>query len=80
MKENKHELKKKENKKLRLSNFLLENGISKEDFLIAITLLDSVSKKVVELYYGLKKEPIDLEAIAQKLSKELEEIIEILEN
>ncbi len=79
-KEKKQELKKKENKKLRLSNFLLENGISKEDFLIAITLLDSVSKKVVELYYGLKKEPIDLEAIAQKLSKELEEIIEILEN
>lgn len=79
-KEKKQEPKKKENKKLRLSNFLLENGISKEDFLIAITLLDSVSKKVVELYYGLKKEPIDLEAIAQKLSKELEEIIEILEN
>ncbi len=66
------------NKKSRLKKFLEENGLDKKDFEKAVELLNPVSKRVVELYYGVKTEPIELEEISEKIGKPLEDILDIL--
>lgn len=78
-KEKKEEKKKPDNKKTRLDKFLIEKNIEKNDFLKAVELLDPLSKQAIILYYGLKKEPIEIEEIANKLKIEQEEVIDILD-
>lgn len=71
---------KKENKKERLNKFLAEYNLEKKDFLIAVGMLGLVSKTIVELYFGLKKEdPIDIEEIAAKLSRSVDIILDLLD-
>lgn len=72
--------KKEENKKARLDKFLAEYNLDKKDFLIAVSMLGLVSKTIVELYFGLKKEdPIDIEEIAVKLSRSVDIILDLLD-
>ena len=71
---------KKENKKERLNKFLGEHGLEKKDFLIAVGMLGLVSKTIVELYFGLKKEdPIDVDEIAIRLSRSVDIILDLLD-
>jgi len=77
-KNKKEEPVKKENKKSRLKSFLEENNLEKKDFEKAVELLAPLSKRVVELYYGIKTEPIELEEISEKMGKPLEDILSIL--
>ncbi len=71
---------KKENKKERLNKFLAEHNLEKKDFLIAVSMLGLVSKTIVELYFGLKKEdPIDVEEIAVRLSRSVDIILDLLD-
>ena len=48
---------------------------------MAVALLDSVSKKIVELYFGLEKDkdPIDMDEIAYKIGKSVEITWDIFE-
>ena len=73
-KKQEEELKKKpkEDKKTRIDRFLSEYNLDKKDFLLAVALLSPLSKEIVELYYGLKKDPIDMEEISLKIGRELD--------
>lgn len=76
----KQNLIKEDDKKLRLKLFLEENSLNKNDFYKAFKLLDSLSKSVISLYYGIEKKPLELDDIAKKLGKELEDVLIILED
>lgn len=71
---------KEDNKKLRLELFLEENNLNKNDFYKAFKLLDPLSKNIISLYYGVEKKPLELDDIAEKLGKELDEVLIILED
>lgn len=66
-------------KQTKLDKFLSDNGISKQDFLKATSLLGPLSKSVIVLYYGLKAKPISTSEIMVKLKMEEEEVLELIE-
>lgn len=78
-KEKKEEKKKPDNKKTKLDKFLIEKNIDKKDFLKAVELLDPLSKQIITFYYGLKKEPIEIDEISNKLKMEQENVVDILD-
>ena len=70
---------KQKQKQTKLDKFLSDNGISKQDFLKATSLLGPLSKSVIVLYYGLKAKPISVTEIMVKLKMKEEEVLELIE-
>lgn len=78
-KKEKKEKPKEKQKQTKLDKFLSDNEISKQDFLKATRLLDSLSKSVIVLYYGLKAKPVSTSEIMVKLKMKEEELLELIE-
>lgn len=78
-KKEKEEKSKEKQKQTKLDKFLSDNGISKQDFLKATSLLGPLSKSVIVLYYGLKAKPISVTEIMVKLKMKEEEVLELIE-
>ena len=78
-KKEKEEKPKEKQKQTKLDKFLSDNGISKQDFLKATSLLGPLSKSVIVLYYGLKAKPISISEIMVKLKMEEQEVLELIE-
>lgn len=79
-KKEKEEKPKEKQKQTKLDKFLSDNGISKQDFLKATSLLGPLSKSVIVLYYGLKAKPISTSEITFKLKIKEEEVLELIED
>lgn len=78
-KKEKEEKPKEKQKQTKLDKFLSDNGISKQDFLKATSLLGPLSKSVIVLYYGLKAKPVSVSEIMVKLKMKEEELLELIE-
>lgn len=78
-KKEKEEKPKEKQKQTKLDKFLIDNEISKQDFLKATRLLDPLSKSVIVLYYGLKAKPVSTSEIMVKLKMKEEELLELIE-
>lgn len=78
-KKEKEEKPKEKQKQTKLDKFLSDNGISKQDFLKATSLLGPLSKSVIVLYYGLKAKPVSTSEIMVKLKMKEEELLELIE-
>lgn len=78
-KKEKEEKPKEKQKQTKLDKFLSDNGISKQDFLKATSLLGPLSKSVIVLYYGLKAKPVSTSEIMVKLKMKEQEVLKLIE-